>query len=103
MLTINLFHIGCKIAYYRKLRGLTQKDLANKVHVSPTTIGQIEQGRYNSDISLSMLDTIAKGLRVSTYMLLVDDLSIPILAMVTNLDTQLGVVVSDNKPLVNKK
>ena len=34
--------IGLKIAYYRKLRGLTQEQLAEKLELSPAFIGHVE-------------------------------------------------------------
>ena len=34
--------IGLKIAYYRKLRGLTQEELAEQVGVTPAFIGHLE-------------------------------------------------------------
>jgi len=33
--------IGLKIAYYRKLNGLTQEELAEKIEKSPGFIGQV--------------------------------------------------------------
>ena len=44
--------LGLKIAYYRKLRGLTQEQLAEKIGVARQTIGLIEAGNYNPSISL---------------------------------------------------
>lgn len=34
--------IGLKIAYYRKLRGLTQEQLAERLELSPAFIGHVE-------------------------------------------------------------
>ena len=34
--------IGLKIAYYRKLRGLTQEELAEQVGLTPAYIGHLE-------------------------------------------------------------
>lgn len=34
--------IGLKVAYYRKLQGLTQEKLANKLGVATSYVGQIE-------------------------------------------------------------
>lgn len=56
--------IGAKIAYYRSLRGLTQAQLAALVNVSPDTLGRVERGKYNNNISLSMLLDIAMGLKI---------------------------------------
>ena len=54
--------IGAKIAYYRTLRGLTQAQLAEIINVSPDTLGRVERGKYNNNISISMLLDIAMGL-----------------------------------------
>ena len=34
--------LGLKIAYYRKLRGLTQEQLAEKINRTPAFIGHVE-------------------------------------------------------------
>lgn len=34
--------IGLKIAYYRKLRGLTQEELAEQIDLTPAYIGHLE-------------------------------------------------------------
>jgi hypothetical protein len=56
--------IGAKIAYYRTLRGLTQAQLAEIINVSPDTLGRVERGKYNNNISISMLLDIAMGLNI---------------------------------------
>ena len=56
--------IGAKIAYYRTLRQMSQRQLANKVNLSTSTIGRIERGKYNSDVPISTLLDIAEGLRI---------------------------------------
>lgn len=35
--------IGLKIAYYRKLRGLTQEQLAERLELSPAFIGHVKR------------------------------------------------------------
>lgn len=44
--------IGSKIAYYRRLRGLSQRVLGELVGVSRSKISDIELGKYNLDIEL---------------------------------------------------
>ncbi len=56
--------IGRKIAYYRRLRDLTQEQLARRVNISVSTLGKIECGKYNKSLSLSMLMNIAEGLNI---------------------------------------
>ena len=61
--------IGAKIAYYRKMRDLTQEALAEKIHISRSSIGRIERGKYNHNVSLSLLMDIADGLGIELSML----------------------------------
>lgn len=39
--------IGAKVTYYRTLRGLTQRELAEKIGISPSTLNKVERGAYN--------------------------------------------------------
>ena len=56
--------IGLKISYYRKLRGLTQEALAEKVGRAPAFIGHIEAPNIEKGISLDTLFDIADALEV---------------------------------------
>ena len=56
--------IGLKISYYRKLRGLTQEALAEKVGRAPAFIGHIEAPNIDKGISLDTLFDIADALEV---------------------------------------
>ncbi|MBR5479244.1 MAG: helix-turn-helix transcriptional regulator [Clostridia bacterium] len=56
--------IGLKIAYYRKLRGLTQEQLTEKVGKSVAFTGHIEAPNVNKGISLDTLFDIASILGV---------------------------------------
>ena len=58
-----------KVAYYRKLRNLTQDQLADRVSISVSSISKLERGKYNNNIPLSMLIMIAEGLRIDVSML----------------------------------
>lgn len=62
--------IGLKIAYYRKLRGYTQGQLAGKIGISTTYLGQIERGNNGKSFSLETLLLIANGLDVEVDLLL---------------------------------
>ena len=44
--------IGLKIAYYRKLRGLTQEELAEQVGLTPAYIGHLEAPNISKALSL---------------------------------------------------
>ena len=59
--------LGLKIAYYRKLRGYTQEQLAEKIRKTPTFIGHIEAPNVNKGISLDTLFDIAIVLDVPVY------------------------------------
>lgn len=62
--------IGAKIAYYRTLRNMTQRDLAKKANISRSVLSRIECGKYNDNVSVSLLFDIAEGLRIDTALLM---------------------------------
>lgn len=62
--------IGLKIAYYRKKKGLTQAQLAEKVGKSTNYIGLIERGNNGKSFSMGTLFTIAHVLEVKPEELL---------------------------------
>ena len=62
--------IGAKVAYYRSLRNLTQIQLANLVNISESTLSRLERGKYNSNISVSILLDISKALKIEVAELL---------------------------------
>lgn len=59
--------IGLKIAYYRKLRGLTQEQLAEKLELGPAFIGHVEAPNVNKAVSLDTLFDVAAALDVPPY------------------------------------
>lgn len=62
---INEFRLlGLTIAYYRKLRGLTQAELAEATNLSRTHISNIEAPNGKTSISLNKLFDIADVLEV---------------------------------------
>lgn len=62
---INEFRLlGLTIAYYRKLRGLTQAVLAEATNLSRTHISNIEAPNGKTSISLNKLFDIAEVLEV---------------------------------------
>lgn len=65
--------IGLKIAYYRKLKSLTQEQLAEILGCGVSFIGQIEAPNIYKAISLDTLFKIAKALDIPAYKLLYFD------------------------------
>lgn len=61
--------IGAKIAYYRTLRDMSQKELARKSSISTSSLSKIERGKYNDNISVSLLMDIADGLQIDLTLL----------------------------------
>ena len=59
--------IWLKIAYYRKLRGLTQEELAEQVGVTPAFIGRLEAPNISKALSLDTLFDIAAVLEVPPH------------------------------------
>lgn len=56
--------IGLNIAYYRKLKGITQLQLAECVNISRTHMSNIEAPNMHTSISLETLLDIADALDV---------------------------------------
>ena len=56
--------IGLNIAYYRKLKGLTQLQLAEQINVSRTHMSNIEAPNMQTSISLEKLFDIADVLEI---------------------------------------
>src|SRR6266496_989078 len=53
-------HIGARVAVERKLRGLTQRQLADRAHVSVSLLRKVEQG--SRPASLALVSSVAKAL-----------------------------------------
>ena len=56
--------LGLTIAYYRKLKGMTQIALAEKVDISRTHISNIEAPNGTTSVSLDTLFDIAEALEI---------------------------------------
>ena len=62
--------IGLNIAYYRKLKGFTQLQLAESINISRTHMSNIEAPNMPTSISLETLMDIADTLGVPVELLL---------------------------------
>ena len=64
-----LQYIGLRLAYFRKMRNLTQAQLAEKVSINKNYLSQIESGSTSKAISLPLLIQISKALDVELSIL----------------------------------
>lgn len=65
--------LGLKIAYYRKLRGFTQEQLAEQIGLSTAFIGHVEAPNINKAVSLDTLFDIAAVLDIPVHKFLILD------------------------------
>lgn len=65
--------IGLKIGYYRKLKGLTQEQLAEKIDKNLAFVGAVEAPNVNRTISLDTLFDISEALDVPSHKFLEED------------------------------
>lgn len=65
--------LGLKISYYRKMKGLTQEMLAEKIDKNLAFIGAVEAPNVNRTISLDTLFDISEALGIQPYKFLIDD------------------------------
>lgn len=61
---IKYIQLGLNIAYYRKLIGYTQEELAEEANLSRSYISTIEAPNEVKTISLEVLFDIAKALKI---------------------------------------
>lgn len=65
--------MGLKINYYRKLKGMTQAELAEKIDKDTSYLASVEAPNIDRSPSLDTLLDIAKVLGVPAYKFLLDD------------------------------
>ncbi|MBP1548723.1 MAG: helix-turn-helix transcriptional regulator [Oscillospiraceae bacterium] len=65
--------LGLKIAYYRKLKGYTQEQLAEKINKSLAFIGAVEAPNVSRTVSLDTLFDIAEVLEIPAYKLMIEE------------------------------
>lgn len=63
--------IGLNIAYFRKLRGMTQEELAEKVDISRSHLSAIEAPNIVKTLSVELLFQIAEALQIECYQLFI--------------------------------
>ena len=59
--------LGLKIAYYRKLKGLTQEQLSEELDIGAAYLGHVEAPNIDRAISLDTLFDISDALGVPAY------------------------------------
>lgn len=62
--------LGCAISYYRKRKGLTQEQVAERIGISRQHMGAIEAPNMVRAISLDVLFNISAVLEIEPYLLL---------------------------------
>lgn len=62
--------IGLNVAHYRKLKNLTQEELAEKVPMSRGHLSRIEAPNVTTYFSIAVLMNIADALGIEVYKLL---------------------------------
>ena len=65
--------LGIAIAALRKMRGMSQEQLAEKINRAPAFIGHVEAPNINKAVSLDTLFEIAKVLNIPAYKFLMFD------------------------------
>ena len=66
----NYIKMGLKIAYYRKLKSMSQEQLAEKAGLGASDIGQIEAPNTYKSFSFDTLFRIAKALDIPPHKIL---------------------------------
>lgn len=70
MFAMRYRNIGLKIAYYRKEKGYTQTELAQRIGMSVAYLWQIERGNRGNSFSLAILYQIADALEIDAGILM---------------------------------
>ena len=65
--------LGLRVAYYRKMAGYTQEELAEIIGKSPAFIGHVEAPNVEKAISLDTLFDITDALNIQPHKLLIFD------------------------------
>lgn len=65
--------LGLRINYFRRLKGLTQEELAEIIDKDTSFLGAVEAPNVHRTLSLDTLFDIAAALDVAPYKFLIDD------------------------------
>ena len=65
--------LGLRVAYYRKMSGYTQEELAEIIGKTPAFIGHVEAPNIEKAISLDTLFDIADALNIQPHKLVIFD------------------------------
>ena len=85
--------IGLRIAYFRKLKNITQASLAEKLSINKNYLSHIESGSANKAVSLPLLIRISKAL----------DVDLSLLTNLSDLKTnELGTFIHDMRQTFNE-
>ena len=90
-------NFGNKLRYFRKKMGFTQKELAQKLNISASTIGMYEQGRREPDFKI--LNNICNILSLNSVILLSNSKSSELnetVKILVNLLDSLSITVNKN-------
>jgi transcriptional regulator with XRE-family HTH domain len=82
--------VGQKIKQLRTIKGFSQEDMADKLHISWATYSRIERGKV--DITLSRLIQIAKVLKVNLSELILHSTKadeLDLIKKITDLEAQI--------------
>jgi len=58
---------------YRKMRDLTQEDIAKRARMNPNTISRLERGDKDVGFSLGTLEKLSDALGIEPYILLIPE------------------------------
>ena len=67
--------LGENVRHYRKLRGMTQEELAAEAGMERSYVSDVERGPRNP--SVMALDRLAHALNIESHVLLLSRLSVP--------------------------
>ena len=67
--------LHCRIALLRRSIGINQQQLAEKLHISPSTVGMYEQGRRTPNVEI--LVQLSRIFNVSLYYLITGSEFVP--------------------------